>query len=69
MIDSSWEMIQVVGHLDLPKIFAPAVDSDCHDLEELGRDYRVGLEQARQAGYNYYVSFSRSIPEKRSLNK
>lgn len=23
MVDSSWEMIQVVGHLDLPKLFAP----------------------------------------------
>jgi len=23
MVDSAWEMIQVVGHLDLPKLFAP----------------------------------------------
>ncbi len=132
MIDSSWEMIHVVGHLDLPKLFAPvpealndiensshyltrrmrtilemisdlnlaldlnlsgtrkgcgvypdpsilkrawqlriplAIGSDCHNLEELGRDYAVGLELARQVGYKYYVSFSRGIPEKHSLNK
>ena len=132
MIDSSWEMIHVVGHLDLPKLFAPvpeplvdlegsshplarrmrtilemisdlnlaldlnlsgvgkgcgvypdasilrrawqlriplAIGSDCHDLEDLGREYSIGLELARQAGYQYYVSFSRGIPEKRSLSK
>ena len=27
-----------------------AIGSDCHNLEELGRDYAVGLELARQVG-------------------
>jgi histidinol-phosphatase (PHP family) len=130
MIDASWEMIHVVGHLDLPKMYAPlpppmedldhsahflarrvstllemiadlnlavdlnlsglrkgcgpfpgppmlrkaaqlgiplAIGSDCHAAEEIGRDYRAGIELAEQAGYRYYVSFARGLPEKRPL--
>ena len=44
-----------------------AIGSDCHSIEELGRGYERGLEAVREAGYRYYVSFSRGIPEKRSL--
>ena len=32
---------------------------------ELGCDYEHGLEAVREAGYRYYVSFSRGLPEKR----
>lgn len=130
MVNSTRGMIQIVGHLDLPKIFAPlpeafnnledsshylarrvttllemiadlnlsidlnlsgiskgcgaypelsilkkacslgipvAIGTDSHDLDELGRDYAAGLEIAVKAGYRYYVSFSRGIPEKRPL--
>jgi HisJ family histidinol phosphate phosphatase len=130
MVDASWQMISVVGHLDLPKLYAPlpaclsdldgadsetarrlftllemiaernlaldvnlsglrkgvgiyphleilrraralgipvALGTDCHALEDLGRDYAAGLEAVQEAGYRYYVSFSRGIPEKRSL--
>jgi HisJ family histidinol phosphate phosphatase len=130
MIDSCWPMIHVVGHLDLPKLFAPmpepmrdlersahplarrtrtllemcsdlnlaldlnlsglrkgcglypdpellrranrlqipiAIGTDSHALEELGRDYALGRELALQAGYRYYVSFSRGITEKQPL--
>jgi histidinol-phosphatase (PHP family) len=130
MVDASWQMISVVGHLDLPKLFAPlpacltdldaagdetarrlstllemiaernlaldvnlsgirkgvgiyphpeilrraralgipvAIGGDTHNPDDLGRDYAAGLEAVRKAGYRYYVSFSRGIPEKRSL--
>jgi HisJ family histidinol phosphate phosphatase len=130
MVDASWQTIAVVGHLDLPKLYAPlpacltdldgadsetarrlftllemiaernlaldvnlsglrkgvgiyphpeilrrarslgipvALGTDTHDLSELGRDYAAGLEAVKDAGYRYYVSFSRGIPEKRSL--
>jgi len=130
MVDASWKSISVVGHLDLPKLYAPlpacladldgaddevsrrlftllemiaernlaldvnlsgirkgvgiyphpeilrrasalgipvAIGSDCHAVEELGRDYEHGLEAVREAGYRYYVSFSRGLPEKRPL--
>lgn len=130
MVDASWKSISVVGHLDLPKLYAPlpacmadldgaddevsrrlftllemiaernlaldvnlsgirkgvgiyphpeilrracalgipvAIGSDCHAVEELGRDYERGLEAVRDAGYRYYVSFSRGLPEKRPL--
>jgi HisJ family histidinol phosphate phosphatase len=130
MVDASWQMISVVGHLDLPKLYAPlpacltdldaagsetarrlftllemiaernlaldvnlsgirkgvgiyphpeilrlaralgipvAIGGDTHSLDDLGRDYAAGLEAVRKAGYRYYVSFSRGIPEKRSL--
>ena len=130
MVDASWQMISVVGHLDLPKLFAPlpacladldaagsetarrlftllemiaernlaldvnlsgirkgvgiyphpeilrraralgipvAIGGDTHSPDDLGRDYAAGLEAVRKAGYRYYVSFSRGIPEKRSL--
>jgi len=42
-----------------------AIGSDCHSIEELGRGYERGLEAVREAGYRYYVSFSRGLPEKR----
>jgi len=130
MVDASWQMISVVGHLDLPKLYAPlpaclsdldaagsetarrlftllemiaernlaldvnlsgirkgvgiyphpeilrraralgipvAIGGDTHSPDDLGRDYAAGLEAVRRAGYRYYVSFSRGIPEKRSL--
>jgi HisJ family histidinol phosphate phosphatase len=130
MVDASWRMTSVVGHLDLPKLYAPlpacladldradsgtarrlstllemiaernlaldvnlsglrkgvgvyphpailararslgipvAIGTDSHDAEELGKDYAAGLEAVREAGYRYYVSFSRGIPEKRPL--
>jgi HisJ family histidinol phosphate phosphatase len=130
MVDASWKSISVVGHLDLPKLYAPlpacladldgaddevsrrlftllemiaerslaldvnlsgirkgvgiyphpeilrrasalgipvAIGSDCHAVEELGSDYGRGLEAVREAGYRYYVSFSRGLPEKRPL--
>jgi histidinol-phosphatase (PHP family) len=130
MVDASWQMISVVGHLDLPKLYAPlpaclrdlegaesenarrlstllemiaernlaldvnlsglrkgvgiyphaeilrrarglgipvAMGTDAHTLDDLGRDYAEGLEAVRAAGYRYYVSFSRGIPEKRPL--
>jgi HisJ family histidinol phosphate phosphatase len=130
MVDATWQMISVVGHLDLPKLYAPlpacladldgadsetarrlftllemiaernlaldvnlsglrkgvgiyphqeilrraralgipvALGTDSHAPEDLGRDYAAGLVAVQQAGYRYYVSFSRGIPEKRSL--
>jgi histidinol-phosphatase (PHP family) len=130
MVDASWQMISVVGHLDLPKLHAPlpacladlegadsetsrrlstllemiaernlaldvnlsglrkgvgiyphpeilrrarglgipvAIGTDTHVLDDLGRDYDAGLEAVQAAGYRYYVSFSRGIPEKRPL--
>ena len=130
MVDASWQMISVVGHIDLPKLYAPlpdcladldgadsgtarrlftllemiaernlaldvnlsglrkgvgiyphpeilrrartlgipvALGTDTHSLDELGRDYAAGIEAVQAAGYRYYVSFSRGIPEKRPL--
>jgi histidinol-phosphatase (PHP family) len=130
MVDASWEMIQVVGHLDLPKVYAPvpeplrdlgrsshalarrartllemvadlnlaldlnlsglrkgcgpypdleylkrasalripiAIGSDTHVPADLDQDFQLGVELARQAGYRWYVSFSRLITEKRPL--
>jgi len=130
MVDASWQMISVVGHLDLPKLFAPlpaclsdldgadsetarrlftllemiaernlaldvnisglrkgvgiyphpailrraralgipvALGTDGHGIDDIGRDYAQGLAAVQEAGYRYYVSFSRGIPEKRSL--
>jgi len=47
MIDTSWEMIQVVGHLDLPKLFAP-LPAQMKDVEHsshfLARRMRTLLE-------------------------
>jgi histidinol-phosphatase (PHP family) len=45
-----------------------AIGTDTHALDDLGRDYAAGLEAVREAGYRYYVSFSRGIPEKRPLS-
>ncbi|MDQ2177909.1 histidinol-phosphatase HisJ family protein [Marinifilum sp. D714] len=130
MIDTSWEMIQIVGHLDLPKLYAPipkplleletsdhilarrmrfllemiseynlaldvnlaginkgcgiypdmsilkrakqldipiALGTDTHTTQNLGNHYQTGIEYAYEAGYKHYVSFSKSIPEKRPL--
>ncbi len=130
MVDASWQTISVVGHIDLPKLYAPlpaclsdldgadsgtarrlftllemiaernlaldvnlsglrkgvgiyphpeilrraralgipvALGTDTHALDDLGRDYAAGLGAVQAAGYRYYVSFSRGIPEKRPL--
>ncbi len=131
MVDASWQFTSVVGHIDLPKLYAPlpscleaddgadtetarrlstllemiaersltldvnlsglrkgagiyphpkilsrayslgiavAIGTDTHDPADLGKDYAEGLEAVRAAGYRYYVSFSRGIPEKRPLS-
>ncbi len=131
MIDASWDMIHVIGHIDLPKIYAPfpeplkdlensshflarrmrillemisdynfaidlnlsglqkgcgvfpdsnilkrakklgipiAIGTDTHYIEELGKNYDRGIEIAKKAGYKFYVSFSKGIPEKRPFN-
>jgi hypothetical protein len=57
------EILQRARALGIPV----ALGSDCHDLADLGRDYAAGIRHVRDAGYRYYVSFSRGIPEKRSL--
>jgi HisJ family histidinol phosphate phosphatase len=47
MIDTSWEMIHVVGHLDLPKLYAPLPDAmkDVeHSAHFLARRMRTLLE-------------------------
>ena len=130
MVDAAWRIISVVGHLDLPRLFAPAprcladldraddavarrlftvlgmvaerglaldlnlagsrrgvgaypdpailrharrlgipiaIGSDTHRPEELGDGYAEGVRLAAAAGYRYYVSFARGIPEKRPL--
>jgi len=130
MVDAAWRMISVVGHLDLPRRYAPpprcladldraddpvarrlftvlgmvaerglaldlnlaglrrgvgaypdpailrharrlgiplAIGSDTHHPDELGADYEEGVRLAAAAGYRYYVSFARGIPEKRPL--
>ncbi len=132
MIDASWEMIHVVGHLDLPKLYAPlppsfedldgsahflarrmstllemiadlnlaidlnlsglrkgcgpypepailakafrlgiplAIGTDTHAVEDIGRGYAQAVALARRAGYGWYVSFSRGLPEKRPLGE
>jgi len=49
MIDSSWDMIHVVGHLDLPKLYAP-LPEQMRDLDHsahfLARRMRILLEMA-----------------------
>jgi len=130
MVDAEGGMLSAVGHLDLPKLYAPlppslseptrsggeasrrlftllemiadralsldvnlsglrkgvgiypslailkrarqlsipiAIGTDSHDLAEVGRDYAAGIEHVQDAGYRYYVSFSRGIPEKRPV--
>jgi hypothetical protein len=130
MVDATWQYTSVVGHLDLPKLYAPlpacladldgsdsetarklftllemiaernlaldvnlsglrkgvgiyphpeivrrarllgipvALGTDTHALADLGADYETGRGFVKAAGYRYYVSFSRGIPEKRSL--
>ncbi|MCP5105008.1 MAG: histidinol-phosphatase HisJ family protein [bacterium] len=132
MINASWDMIQVIGHLDLPKLYVPipgplmeldrsshflarrmrvllemiasynlaldvnlaglrkgcgiypnteilkrahqleipvAVGTDAHSAKELGINYKEGIEYLQEAGYKYYVSFSKGIPEKRPFVK
>jgi HisJ family histidinol phosphate phosphatase len=44
-----------------------AMGSDCHSVEDLGSGYPEGIRHLRDAGYRSYVSFTRGIPEKRSL--
>ncbi len=130
MVDACGQIISVVGHLDIPKLYAPlpdsfkdfdsaddgashrlftllemiaernlaldvnlsglrkgvgiypdleilkrarglgipvAIGSDTHGVEDLGKDYAAGIRHMQEAGYRYYVSFSRGIPEKRPL--
>lgn len=130
MVDESWETIQVVGHVDLLKLYvdfpeclddldysdapiarkmrlllekiseynlaldvnlagikrgcgvyphlsilkrAHALDipvtlgTDTHYIENLGKLYDEGIAYLKEAGYNYYLSFSNKIPEKRPL--
>ncbi len=57
------EILQRACRLGIPV----ALGSDCHGLDDLGRDSEEGLEAVRAAGYRYYVSFSRGLPEKRPL--
>lgn len=129
-VDACADMASVVGHLDLPKLYAPlpgsfrdldsaddgashrlfsllemiaerslaldvnlsgsrkgvgiypiqgiltrarrlgipiALGTDTHNVEDLGKGYPEGIRYALDAGYRYYVSFSRGIPEKRPL--
>ncbi|HVO40387.1 MAG TPA: histidinol-phosphatase HisJ family protein [Spirochaetia bacterium] len=131
MVDASWKITSVIGHIDLPKLYAPlprclgendgadteterrlstllemiaernlvldvnlaglrkgvgiyphpeilrrahalgiavAIGTDTHDPADLGRDYAAGLEAVRNAGYRYYVSFSKGVPVKRPLS-
>jgi HisJ family histidinol phosphate phosphatase len=132
MVDALGKMISVVGHLDLPKLFAPvpecfknleeaddecsrrlfsllemmaeknlaldvnlsglrkgvgiypdlqilrrafrlgipvALGTDSHSPEEMGAGYEEVIRRIQEAGYRYYVSFSRGIPEKRPLGE
>ncbi len=131
-VDACADVVSVVGHLDLPKLYAPLPDSfkdldsaddgpshrlfsllemiaerslaldvnlsgsrkgvgiypirgilqraqrlgipialgtDTHDVQDLGKGYSEGIRCALDAGYRYYVSFSRGIPEKRPLTE
>ena len=45
-----------------------AIGTDAHSLNDLGKDYKVGIDYALDNGYKYYVSFAKCIPEKRSLS-
>ncbi|WP_171593661.1 histidinol-phosphatase HisJ family protein [Marinifilum caeruleilacunae] len=130
MVDCSWEMIQIVGHLDLPKLFAPipqalleldtsdhilarrmrfllemiseynlaldvnlaginkgcgiyphqsilqrakqldipiSLGTDTHSIQNLGNHFERGIKFAYEVGYKHYLSFSKTIPEKRPL--
>ncbi len=130
MISSCWDMIQIVGHLDLPKLHVPvpqalldlehsphflahrmrtllemisqynfaldvnlaglrkgcgvypgleilkrayqleipiAIGTDAHAVEDLGKDYKAGIDYLKQTDYKKYVSFSQCIPNKRPL--
>jgi hypothetical protein len=44
-----------------------AIGSDTHHPDDLGADYAEGVRLAAAAGFRYYVSFARGIPEKRPL--
>ena len=130
MIESFGDMIQVVGHLDLPKLnvevpqvlqnfessshplankfrtlleiiadrdlaldvnmagefkgvgvypsqnilkrafelqIPVAVGTDTHHVRYYGQNFRESLDYIKQAGYEQYVSFSKLIPEKRTI--
>ncbi len=45
-----------------------AIGSDAHAPDELGSAYGEGIRLAREAGYSYYLSFSKGIAEKRPLD-
>ncbi|MBU1076484.1 MAG: histidinol-phosphatase HisJ family protein [Spirochaetes bacterium] len=130
MIDSCRDLIHAVGHLDIPKTYAPlpkplmdiehssddlarrmvtllemisdynfaidlnlsgldkncgafpdinilkkayklgiplAIGTDSHHLDQIGKKHKTGIQIAMEAGYKYYVSFLKGIPEKRPL--
>ncbi len=45
------------------------IGTDAHSLEDLGAHYTQGIEAIQNAGYAYYISFSRGIAEKRPLQE
>jgi hypothetical protein len=45
-----------------------AIGTDSHHPEELGRDHSMAARLAREAGYRFYVSFSRGIARKQPLS-
>ncbi len=56
MIDSSWEMIQVVGHIDLPKLYVPTPEPLINletSTHYLARKMRILLERIRD--YNLAI--------------
>ena len=44
-----------------------AIGTDTHRLQDYAHNYATGIAYAQEAGYNRYISFSQSIPEKRPL--
>jgi len=44
-----------------------AIGTDTHHLKHFGLNYTESLEYIHQAGYKQYVSFSKLIPEKRTI--
>jgi len=44
-----------------------AIGTDTHHLKHYGLNYTESLEYIHQAGYQQYVSFSKLIPEKRTI--
>ena len=44
-----------------------AIGTDTHKVEHYGLNYKEGLKYVYEAGYQQYVSFSKLIPEKRTI--